>query len=413
MSQILLESMFVGFSTATVTSDHYILGWSFNKSGQAQSLDVSKLPQPPQQRKSKDKQGQIIMILIIAVVVVLILVIGAIFILRRKKDAEILEDWEHEYGPHRFSYKNLYKSTKCFSNKELLGEGGFGKVYKGTLCSCNIQIAVNKVSHDSKQGMKEFVAEIISMGRLRHRNLVQLLGYCRQKGELLLVYDNMPNGSLNKFLYGNEKPKLNWLQRFQILKGVASGLLYLHEELGDFGLARLCDHGTNPQTTNVAGTGGYLAPKLTRTGRAITCTDVFAFGAFVLEVACGRKPIAPQGQPEEVILVDWVFECWRKAAILDASDPRLESNYVVEEMKSILKLGLLCSHSMPAARPSMKQVMQFLNGNADLPELPHNSACFGNFTRVEESEILLSIPQPFGKYLSPSSSTNSILKGGH
>ncbi|XP_023922344.2 L-type lectin-domain containing receptor kinase SIT2 [Quercus suber] len=438
MSQILLESMFVGFSAATgaVTSDHYILGWSFNKSGQAQSLDVSKLPQPPRQRKSKDKRGQITMILIIAVVVVLILVTGAIFILRRKKYAEILEDWENEYGPHRFSYKNLCKATKGFTNKELLGEGGFGKVYKGTLRSSNIQIAVKRVSHDSKQGMKEFVAEIISMGRLRHRNLVQLLGYCRRKGELLLVYDYMSNGSLDKFLYGNEKPKLNWLQRFQILKGVASGLLYLHEEweqvvlhrdvkasnvlldaelngrLGDFGLARLCDHGTNTQTTNVAGTVGYLAPELTRTGRATTCTDVFAFGAFMLEVACGRKPIEPQGQPEEVILVDWVFECWRKGAILDASDPRLESNYVVEEMKLVLKLGLLCSHSTPAARPSMKQVMQFLDGNADLPELPHDSACFGNFTSVEESEILLSIPQSFGKYLSPSSSTDSILKCG-
>ena len=244
----------------------------------------------------------------------------------------------------------------------------------------------------------------------------------------------MPNGSLDKFLYGNEKPKLNWLQQFQILKGVAFGLLYLHEEweqvvlhkdvkasnvlldaelngrLGDFGLARLCDHGANPQTTNVAGTVGYLAPELSRTGRATTCTDVFAFGAFVLEVACGRKPIEPQGQPEEVILVDWVFECWRKGVILDASDPSLESNYVVEEMKLVLKLGLLCSHSTPAARPSMKQVMQFLDGNADLPELPHDSACFGNFTRVEEPEILLSIPQSFGKYLSPSST--AILKFG-
>ncbi|KAK4606585.1 hypothetical protein RGQ29_000710 [Quercus rubra] len=389
MSQILLESMFVGFSaaTGTVTSDHYILGWSFNKSGQAQSLDISKLPQPPRQRKS-DKRGQIIMILIIAVVVVLILVTGAIFILRRKKYAEILEDWENKYGPHRFSYKNLYKATKGFSNKELLGEGGFGKVYKGTLRSSNIQIAVKKVSHNSKQGMKEFVAEIISMGRLRHRNLVQLLGYCCQKGELLLVYDYMPNGSLDKFLYGNEKPKLNWLQRFQILKGVASGLLYLHEKLGDFGLARLCDHSANPQTTNVVGTVGYLAPELTRTGRATTCTDVFAFRAFVLEVACGRKPIEPQRQPEEVILVDWFFE-WRKGAILDASDHRLEP-----------------------ARPSIKQVMQFLDGNDDLQELPHDNACFGNFTRVEESEILLSIPRSFGKYLSPSPSTDSILKCG-
>uniref|UniRef100_A0A7N2KPA4 non-specific serine/threonine protein kinase n=1 Tax=Quercus lobata TaxID=97700 RepID=A0A7N2KPA4_QUELO len=437
MSQILLESMFVGFSaaTGTVTSDHYILGWSFNKSGEAQSLDVSKLPQPPQQRKSKDKRGQIIMILIIVVVIVLILVTGAIFILRRKKYAEMLEDWENEYGPHRFIYKNLYKATKGFSNKELLGEGGFGKVYKGTLRSSNIQIAVKKVSHDSKQGMKEFVAEIISMGRLRHRNLVQLLGYCRRKGELLLVYDYMPNGSLDKFFYGNEKPNLNWLQRFQILKGVASGLLYLHEEweqvalhrdvkasnvlldaelngrLGDFGLARLCDHGANPQTTNVAGTVGYLAPELTRTGRATTCTDVFAFGAFMLEVACGRRPIEIQCLPAEMILVDYVLQCWRKGAILDASDPRLEGSYVKEEMELVLKLGLFCSQSMPAARPSKRQVMQFLDGDADLPELPHDDACFGTSTNSEAYGLSLFPSSSMGS--APSMfSTDSILRSG-
>nr|XP_023922347.1 L-type lectin-domain containing receptor kinase IV.2-like [Quercus suber]POE98064.1 l-type lectin-domain containing receptor kinase iv.2 [Quercus suber] len=436
LSQYLSESMYVGFSAATgvVASDHYILGWSFNKSGQAQSLDVLKLPQPPRQRKSKENPVRIIIISLIAVVVVLVvLVSGATFIWRRKKYEEICEDWESEYGPHRFIYKNLYKATKGFSDKELLGAGGFGKVYKGTLSSSNRQIAVKKVSHDSKQGMKEFVAEIISLGRLRHRNLVQLLGYCRRKGELLLVYDYMPNGSLDKFLYGKGNSNLDWLQRFRILKGVASGLLYLHEEweqvvlhrdvkasnvlldaelngrLGDFGLARLCDHGDNPESTNVAGTVGYLAPELTRTGRVTTYTDVFAFGAFMLEVACGRKPIEPQGLPEEVILVDWVFGCWRKGAILDASDAKLEGNYVVEEMELVLKLGLLCSNSTPAVRPSMRQVIQFLNGNADLQELPHVSACVGDFTSVEASEILLSIASSFGMGLTPCSSSNSIL----
>ena len=135
-------------------------------------------------------------------------VLVTIFLWKRKKYEEVREDWESEYGRHRFIYKNLYKATNGFSEKGLLRVGGFGKVFKGTLPSSNAQIAVKKVSHDSKQGMKEFVAEIISMGRLRHRNLVQLLGYCRRKGELLLVYDYMSNRSLDKFLYGNENTNL-------------------------------------------------------------------------------------------------------------------------------------------------------------------------------------------------------------
>ncbi|KAM3691962.1 hypothetical protein ACJW31_08G051100 [Castanea mollissima] len=306
LSRVLLDSMYIGFIAATgrTTSDHYILGWSFNKSGQAQSLDASKLTSLPRLRKRKEKVGQVIMILLLAVllVIVLITILGAACISRRKIYEELREEWEREYGPHRFIYKNLYKAR-------LLGSGGFGKVYRGILPS-NVQIAVKRVSHDSKQGMKEFVAEIISMGRLGHRNLVQLLGYC----------------SLDKFLYDNEKPNLDWIQRFRILRG------------------------------------------LTRTGRATTCTDVFALRAFMLEVACGRRPIERR-LPEET-----------------ASDPRLE--------------GLLCSHSMPAARPSMRQVMQFLDGNADLPKLPYDN-------------ILLSIPSSYGKVSAPSSSTtDSILKSG-
>jgi serine/threonine protein kinase len=439
LSQILLESMYVGFSSATGTlaSDHYILGWSFNKSGPAQSLGVSSLPPLPRERKRKEKPSVMIMIALIAVAVALITVIGAAYILRRKKYEEIREDWEEEYGPHRFSYKNLHKATKGFKDTELLGEGGFGKVYIGILPSSNVQIAVKRVSHDSKQGMKEFVAEIVSMGRLRHRNLVQLLGYCRRRGELLLVYDYMPNGSLDKFLYSDEKPNLNWVQRFRIIRGVASGLLYLHEEweqvvlhrdikasnvlldaelngrLGDFGLARLYDHGSNPQTTHVVGTVGYLAPELYRTGRANTCTDVFAFGAFLLEVACGRRPIElqAQGLPEQVILVDLVAECCRRGAILDASDPRLEGNYVAEEMELVLKLGLFCSDRIPAARPSMKQVMQFLDGDADLRESPHDvSASFTAFT-INESYDFMSVPLSQASVASMSS-TGSFLRGG-
>ncbi|KAG6631391.1 L-type lectin-domain containing receptor kinase IV.1-like [Carya illinoinensis] len=438
LSQIVLESMYVGFSASTgvVACDHYILGWSFNKSGQAQSLDISSLPKLPPRRKRKDKRIVVIRALLIVVMVVLITITGATYYLRRKKYEEVREDWESEYGTHRFSYKSLYKATKGFKAREIIGEGGFGKVYKGTLPS-NEQIAVKRVSHDSQQGMKEFVAEIVSMGRLRHRNLVRLLGYCRRRGELLLIYDYMPHGSLDRFLYSNGRRHLNWLQRFRILRGVASGLLYLHEEweqivihrdikasnvlldaemngrLGDFGLARLYDHDTNSQTTHVAGTIGYLAPELTRTGRATTYTDVYAFGAFMLEVACGRRPTEQMEMPEELVLVDWVFECWSKGDILRASDPRLEGNYVVEEMVLVLKLGLLCSHVNPAARPSMRRVMQFLDCDADLPNIPYDSSSFGRVTSSETLDFLWSPPSSFVQPSNPSmSSTVSILKDG-
>ncbi|XP_031270464.1 L-type lectin-domain containing receptor kinase I.8-like [Pistacia vera] len=412
LSEVLLESMYVGLSAATGTriSDHYILGWSFNKSGPAQNLDVSKLPPPPPPEKTSEGLDRTITVLLVAIAVVLITVGVAIYIVRKKKYEEVYEDWEKEYGPHRLSYKKLYKATKGFKEKEFIGQGGFGQVYRGVLPS-NVQIAVKRINHNSNEGMKQFVAEIVSMRRLRHRNLVQLRGYCRRRGELLLVYDYMPNGSLDKILYVDTKANLNWFQRFRILRGVASGLLYLHEEweqvvlhrdikaanvlldadlngkLGDFGLARLHDHGSNAQTTSLVGTVGYLAPELLQTGKATTSTDVFAFGAFMLEVACGRRPI----EPGMVDLAAWVIDCWKRGAILGVSDPRLEGMYVEEQMELVLKLGLLCSHSNPETRPSMKQVTQYLDGEAKLPSITPESAVIGAITaRNEVPDIVFS-----------------------
>ncbi|KAL7264393.1 hypothetical protein ACSBR1_002362 [Camellia fascicularis] len=393
LAPILLDSMYVGFSSSTgaAATNHYILGWSFNKSGTSQSIEISKLPSLPHQRKSRGKPGIAIIVSLVTLSIMLIItIIVIVYRVRTKKYEEIQEDWEQEYGTQRYSYKVLYKATKGFKSKELLGAGGFGKVYRGVLPSSKELIAVKKISHDSKQGMREFVAEIVSMGRLRHRNLVRLLGYCRRKAELLLVYDYMPNGSLDKFLFGSEQA-LNWVQRYQILRGVASALQYLHEEweqvvlhrdvkasnvlldadlngrLGDFGLARLYDHGKNPETTNVVGTLGYLSPEFCRTGQATTSTDVYSFGVFMLEVACGRKPIETQGLPEERVLIDWIIENWKQGAILETSDPRLRGEYLKEEMELVLKLGLFCSHPNATVRPSMRQVVQYLDGDALFP----------------------------------------------
>ncbi|XP_026412925.1 L-type lectin-domain containing receptor kinase IV.2-like isoform X2 [Papaver somniferum] len=404
LSNVIKDSMYVGFSSSTsfILTSHYIMGWSFKvNNGTAEPLNLNQLPQPPRKKSSKSKLFGVELPIIIPVIL-LTFIIGILVVVRKirnEKFEDLVEDWELGYGRQRFSYKDLYIATKGFKEKELLGIGGFGRVYKGELPTSKTEIAVKRVAHNSQQGEREFIAEIISIGHLRHRNLVQLLGYCRRNRELLLVYEFMPNGSLDKLIFRHSNststlPVLSWNQRFQIIKGVACGLVYLHEEweqvvihrdikasnvlldgemnarLGDFGLARLYNRGTNPQTTNVVGTLGYIAPEMTKTGRSTTSSDVYSFGAFLLEVACGRRPIEMHKSETEEgeVLVDWVLYCWRSGRILQTSDPNLMNEYVNEEMELVLKIGLLCSRNNPKARPSMRQVMQYLDGDVPLPE---------------------------------------------
>ncbi|CAF1916122.1 unnamed protein product [Brassica napus] len=375
LSSVLLQDMFVGFSSSTgsVRSEHYVLGWSFRVKGEAPPLALSKLPKIPRWEPKR---------------------IYKIWMPRRRKFEEELEDWETGFGKHRLKFKDLYYATQGFKEEDLLGSGGFGSVYRGVMPKTKKEIAVKRVSNKSRQGLKEFVSEVVSIGRMSHRNLVPLMGYCRRRDELLLVYDYMPNGSLDKYLYNNPEVTLDWKQRIKVIKGVASALFYLHEEweqvvihrdvkasnvlldaehnarLGDFGLARLCSHGSDPQTTRVAGTWGYLSPDHVRTGRATTATDIFAFGVLLLEVACGRRPIQIQNEGgERGLLLDWVFEFWSDGNILDAKDPNLGPECDQREVEMILKLGLLCSHSNPQARPSMRQVLNYLSGDAVLPDL--------------------------------------------
>ncbi|KAH9766902.1 L-type lectin-domain containing receptor kinase S.4 [Citrus sinensis] len=392
LSPIVKETMYVGFSSSTglLASSHYILGWSFNMSGDAKSLSLDSLPSLP---GPKEKHlGLIVGVTVSAFFVMFLAIAVGCYLVKKIRNADVLESWELDVGPHRFSYEELKKATRGFRDKELLGFGGFGRVYKGTLPSTNTQVAVKRVSNESKQGLREFASEISSIGRLRHRNLVQLLGWCRLRGDLLLVYDFMPNGSLDKHLFDEQKAILTWEQRYRIIKGVASGLLYLHEEweqtvihrdikagnvlldselngrLGDFGLAKLYERGTNPSTTRVVGTLGYLAPELTRTGKPTTSSDVYAFGALLLEVVCGRRPIEPKALPEELILVDWVWDRWKAGAILEVVDPRLNGEFNEIEALDVVKLGLMCSNDAAEARPTMRQVVRYLEGEVPLPQ---------------------------------------------
>ncbi|XP_062190656.1 L-type lectin-domain containing receptor kinase SIT2-like [Phragmites australis] len=420
LSDVVQGTAYVGFTSATgiLFSRHFVVGWSFALDGPAPALNISQLPAlPPAGSKPRSKVLEIVLPIASATLMFAVGIAIYTLVRQRIKYAELREDWEIAFGPHRFSYKELFHATKGFSDKQLLGAGGFGSVYKGVFRRSNMEVAVKKVSHESKQGMKEFIAEVASMGRLRHRNLVQLLGYCRRKGELFLVYDYMPNGSLDKYLYGPSMDTLDWPQRSHIIRGVASGLLYLHEDweqvvihrdvkasnvlldgemngrLGDFGLARLYDHGADAHTTNVVGTMGYLAPELGHTGKATPATDVFAFGAFLLEVTCGRRPVEQDEHNSRIVLADRVIEHWRKGSIIDSVDTRIPNGYNPEEVSLVLKLGLLCSHPLPNARPTMRHVMQYLDGDVVLPDLSPANLGFTVMERMytrESSQNMMS-----------------------
>ena len=387
------EEMYVGFSASKTTwvEAQRILAWSFSDTGVARDINVTNLPVFSLPSTSNSLSAGAISGITIGCAVFVMICVFVVYCLWYKnklKDLEEdeIEDWELEYWPHRFSYEELSQATNGFSKDQLLGSGGFGKVYRGIL-SNNSEIAVKCVNHDSKQGLREFMAEISSMGRLQHKNLVQMRGWCRKSNELMLVYDYMPNGSLDRYIFHKPKKLLNWQQRRQVLADVAEGLNYLHHgwdqvvvhrdikssnilldsdmrgRLGDFGLAKLYSHNEVPNTTRVVGTLGYLAPELVTMAVATSASDIYSFGVVILEVACGRRPIEMGSTEEEdSVLIDLVRDLHATGKAVEAADERMKGEFVVEEMEMVLKLGLVCCHPDPQRRPSMREVVAVLVG---------------------------------------------------
>ena len=391
------NEMFVGFSASKTkwVEAQRILAWSFSDTGVAREINNTNFPvfmraSPP----SSLSPGSVAGIVIGSVVfVILIGFVGFLYWRKNRASEEDdeIEDWELEYWPHRFSNEELSQATDGFSDKNLLGSGGFGRVFKGTLPN-NTEIAVKCVNHDSKQGLKEFMAEISSMGRLQHKNLVQMRGWCRKGNELMLVYDYMPNGSLNRWIFDKPTTLLGWKQRRRVLADVAEGLNYLHHgwdqvvihrdikssnvlmdsemrgRLGDFGLAKLYQHGETPNTTRVVGTLGYLAPEIATVATPTAASDVYSFGVVILEVACGRRPIEMAVEEEEMVLIDWVRDLYSAGRMITAADLRIREEYETEEMELMLKLGLACCHPDPERRPTMREVVAVLIGEQQTAE---------------------------------------------
>ncbi|CAK9205171.1 unnamed protein product [Sphagnum troendelagicum] len=428
--------MYVGFSGATGTDfeQHYIYYWRFSTSGLPNQIPPSALPSqispsalpsqisPSALPNQKKKSPLIAIVLTCGIIFMGGAILGAFFFFKRKSRAglHVLELEEFVGGPRRFSYKELSTATKSFSPNEMLGRGGFGCVYKGVLRDTGALVAVKKIAEDSQQGGREFFAEVSIISRVRHCNLVQLRGWCCERSHLMLVYDYMPNKSLDKILYqvpeSSNTIELTWDLRYNILIGVSSALTYLHEEweqcvvhrdvkasnvmldeeltprLGDFGLARLIARTKSAQTTIVAGTLGYMAPELSTTGKATTKTDVFSYGAFALEVACGRRPVDLSLSDAETILLDWVWMCYENGELFKVVDVTLGTKFNEEQMRTVLLLGLLCSHPDPNARPTMGYVRQVLTGNINLPPIPFHKpvASYSTQNGIEFMDMITS-----------------------
>ncbi|KAL5988423.1 hypothetical protein ACLOJK_036187 [Asimina triloba] len=399
LRKILPEWVEIGFSAATGSNVelHLIHSWEFSS-----TLEGVE-PKPTIPTANIQSKNRTIRWLVGAIVVLGVLFCCASMKKNRSgKAGEMLvhasmnDDFERGTWPKKFSYEELVTATNNFSDERKLGEGGFGGVYMGYLSSLNLAVAVKKISQGSKQGKREYATEVKIISRLRHRNPVQLIGWCHDHGEFLLIYQFMPNGSLDTHIFGRRGP-LAWTARHKISLGLASALLYLHEEgeqcvvhrdikssnvmldsnfnakLGDFGLARLMDHELGPRTTVVAGTLGYLAPECIATGKSSKESDVYSFGVVLLEIACGRKAIEPSREEREVRLVNWVWALYGRGRLIEAADERLnaDADFDQKQMECLMNVGLWCSHPDIDHRPSIKQAIQVLSFEAPLPQLPN------------------------------------------
>ncbi|KAG9143758.1 hypothetical protein Leryth_011421 [Lithospermum erythrorhizon] len=317
---------------------------------------------------------------------------------RRKRAQEYFFDVPAEEDPEvhlgqlkRFSLRELQVATDSFSNKNILGRGGFGKVYKGRLADGAL-VAVKRLKEERTPGGElQFQTEVEMISMAVHRNLLRLRGFCMTPTERLLVYPYMANGSVASCL--RERPPgeapLEWSTRKRIALGSARGLSYLHDHcdpkiihrdvkaanilldeefeavVGDFGLAKLMDYKDTHVTTAVRGTIGHIAPEYLSTGKSSEKTDVFGYGIMLLELITGQRAfdLARLANDDDVMLLDWVKGLLKEKKLEMLVDPDLQTNYVDAEVEQLIQVALLCTQGNPMERPKMSDVVRMLEGD--------------------------------------------------
>ncbi|CAA0841391.1 Protein kinase superfamily protein [Striga hermonthica] len=315
-----------------------------------------------------------------------------------QEELEIIAAQEQRH----FSFGALAAATRNFDLTQKLGEGGFGPVFKGKLKDGR-EVAVKRLSQRSGQGQTEFQNESKLLARVQHKNVVNFVGYCVHDSERLLVYEYVANESLDKLLFKPDRRELlNWKQRYDVIAGVAKGLLYLHEQapcsiihrdikasnilldenwvpkIADFGMARLFPEDQSHVSTRVAGTNGYMAPEYLFHGILSKKADVFSFGVVVLELISGQKNSAFNRDPDCYSLLEWAYKMYKKQRSLEIMDPTLASSADHEQIELWVQIGLLCVQSEAQSRPDMDRVVMMLSRKPSNLEDPIRPAYAGS-----------------------------------
>ncbi|KAL1289339.1 hypothetical protein AAHE18_20G050500 [Arachis hypogaea] len=297
----------------------------------------------------------------------------------------------------QFEFGKLAIATNNFHLANKLGQGGFGLVYRGTL-EDGLEVAVKRLSRASYQGLEEFMNEVLVISKLQHRNLVRLLGCCVEGDEKILVYEYMPNKSLDAYLFDSCKQVLNWEKRFHIIEGIARGLLYLHRDsrlriihrdlklsnilldeelnpkISDFGMAKIFCHTENEANTmRVVGTYGYMSPEYAMEGLFSEKSDVFSFGVLLLEIVSRRKNTKFYEDAESLSLLGFAWKLWNADNIPPLIDQEILNSICNEDIKRCIHIGLLCVQELARDRPTMTAVVSMLNSetvNLPSPKQP-------------------------------------------
>ncbi|XP_057446458.1 cysteine-rich receptor-like protein kinase 25 isoform X2 [Lotus japonicus] len=354
--------------------------------------------------KQSGRQRTIILVAVLvpSILIILVMLFSFCYYVQkrnaRKRHLTILrENFGNESAtvePLQFDFVVIQAATNNFSEDNYIGKGGFGKVYKGILHNGQ-QIAVKRLSESSNQGVDEFKNEVLLIAKLQHKNLVAFVGFCLEEQEKILIYEYVPNKSLDYFLFDSQvEHPLSWDERYNIIGGIARGIVYLHEhsrlkvihrdlkpsnvlldenmipKISDFGLARIVEINQDQENTNrIVGTYGYMSPEYAMLGEFSDKSDVFSFGIMILEIVTGKKKLSSY-EPHPIAngLLSYVWREWKDQTPLSVLDQNIKENYSQTEVMKCIQIGLLCAQHNPDARPTMVEVVSYLGSySANMP----------------------------------------------